>query len=399
MKELKCQSCGGTLTVDVNDHSQAVGECNHCGARFLLDDKRKQHLILEHRFPDAPGKDTSVSISPSMLTRRSVLIGSAALAAAGGAIPLFLSKPAATHKVAATPHTPEQLAFNVGGKGVAAGKFRESPRELAIDARGRCAIKDRNGNFYIFDADGHYLAHYPPPFEYAELVTALPGGDLIVGGRTFGRLDIMTGKILDTFVPVKLEHRSWLDNLGANMADGGFARYFQDSGSREGDSSLPGSDTLIIFSADGIEQRRLTNLIEQAIAPDPMIRKAPGASGFAMDSAGNIYICMTRKEDTDTRGGIYEFNANGVFQRKISIEQAYTGHIAATADGIIYYSDPWMSDVQRVVNGTIERVSLSDIGRNSRDGLGMPGAIALYTNGDLGMLTHNDRFLRIKWPL
>ncbi len=72
--------------------------------------------------------------------------------------------------------------------------------------------------------------------------------------------------------------------------------------------------------------------------------------------------------------------------------------IAATADGTLFHADPWMTQVTRLKGAETMTIDMSDIRDDTANGLGMPFKIAAFPNGDLGLATGSERYLRLHWP-
>ncbi|ADO42718.1 hypothetical protein [Ketogulonicigenium vulgare] len=390
MRKLKCTSCGGRLSLQTNADGHVIGQCSHCGGEYVVDAKSKQHVILEHRFPDGqPARATRP-------TRRAVVgLGLAAGGIIGfGAALQFLM---GASRPAADDHLRGTAVFNVGGEGAAPGQFRSDAQSVMVDSQDRAVVMDSEERFYIFAPDGAFLTHFPMPVQ-GRLMAVLAAGDIIVNAQNrFHRLDLMNGQILETVDEPKRDF--WVASSGScPTPDGGFATYTMEDAARDSaTSSLPGPDELLIFGRDMKLRRRLTGLMAQALAADPMIADAPRASSIVIDAAGSIFIDITAAGDLDPRCGIFEFNANGVFQRRIAIEQAYWGQIAGAPDGSLWYADPWMSALQQVHAGGVRKIyAPTAAGREMQ--LGQPNAIAFYNNGDLAVLGMYNRLIRMVPP-
>lgn len=400
MRNLKCTTCGSPLKIAVTDEAMAIGTCSHCGAEYLLDRQRKQYVVVEHRFAENAARVTAPEPQSKQRLFLVLTVGLAALfVIAGLLISLFLKGPGTVTPAAGSG---AHVVFNVASEGSSPGQFRDNPSQIAIDARGQAVVTDLNQRIYVFGPDGGFIANHPKPKDYNDFVTVLPDGGLILldgwpGG--FVRYDPVTGQMAK---PVKAAQdddfrRAYI--AGAVTPDGGFAVYATLKDDHDSDSdldpSLPLRDAVILYGSDLRERRRLTGLLAQAIAVDPMVQTRPRVSSMTINGAGNIFLSMLADEDSDSRGGVYEFNADGVFQRRMEIEQTFWGDLAAGPDGSVWYADPWRSDLQRATGAGVQRIDLSTLARDAGRDIGNVVGIATYPNGDVGVITNNHHLVRI----
>ncbi len=398
MRKLTCSDCGGTLKVSVNGEGMAIGTCAYCQAEYLLDRRRKQYVVVEHRYaPSArPPGPAPAALRPS---RRRLLLG---LAAGGGIAALVtgaLRTPLRGGGDARAPAGPgARVVFITGSRGAGPGQFRDRPSAMAIDGHGRAVIMDSNDRLYVFDAEGGFLAGHPKPEGFNMLVALLPGGDLILHGGwpgRFGRYDPLEGRITevvelpddDAYAPVRVQ--------GAVTPNGGFAVYGLLRDAEGVDPGLPLPDAVTFYGRNLRERRRLTGLMTQAVAADPMVQGRPEVSSLAINGAGNIFLNLQAREDTDSRGGVFEFNADGVFQRRIAVEQGIWGDLAASPDGSLWYGDAWVRDLQRIIGPEVQRIGFSGLAEAAGQGIGNCATIAAYPNGDIGLATLDDQLIRV----
>lgn len=392
MQALKCERCGGDLdTWNVADEG-LYGRCAHCKTTYLINEVDHSHVVVDVRLPAG----VAIGNAPS-LSRRGAIAGGvvvAAAALAGIALPKLLvpasGKTAARRRIAPV--------WNIGGKGAGTGQFRDSISNVTIDGQGRSAVTTSSSPIVqLFDGDGHFLARWVTEADRADVIAALPGGDLIVDASDgFERRDPMTGRVLAKIAGVDQSLRGGTEKT-ATTPDGGFAIYY----SRDSVFMRPqqqGDDRIVHISADGAVTRVIGPLMGKVLRPDPTIRKAPEIADMAIDGTGTIYLLLHKQEDFDTREGIYVFSPEGVFLRKIEINQKFYGMIAATADGTLFHADPWMTEVTRLKGAETMTIDMSDIRDDTSEGLGMPFKIAAFPNGDLGLATGSERYLRLHWP-
>jgi hypothetical protein len=308
-------------------------------------------------FPRAP----SWARRPSLSRRGAIIGGGVVVAAAVAGITLpKLLLPASGN---ATPRRRIAPVWNIGGKGAGTGQFRDSISNLTIDGQGRSAVTtSRSPIVQLFDADGHFLARWVTIGQSRDLIAALPGGDLILDGSDgFERRDAMTGRVLarstrwtraSGAAPKRARRRPMAALRSIIRGTRLFLRVQQ---------RPLGDDRIVYIGADGKMGRVIGPLIGKVLKPDPAIREAPEIADMAIDGAGTIYLLLHKKEDFDTREGIYVFSPEGVFLRKIEISQKFYGMIAATADGALYHADPWMTQVTRLKGAESVTIDMSDI--------------------------------------
>ena len=398
MRSLKCSNCGGSLAITVTDEGMAIGRCEHCGADYLLDKQRKQYVIVEHRYAGEPVRATT----PISASKQRFILGAAA-----GLIALtFATQPILSlfNDETATSATASSLGasvvFNVGSEGSSPGQFRDNPNDFGIDGLGRAVVSDVGGRIYIFGPDGRFITNHPKFESHSDFVAFLPNGSLILYNsypKGFGNYDPVTGRIVESVEMAAEEEFNRANIAGAVTPNGGFAVYAtrDDNHGSHTEASLPPPDALIIYGSDMIERRRLTGLLKQAIARDPMVQKPPRVSSITMNGAGSIFVSVLADQDTDSRGGVYEFNADGVFQRRLEIEMDYWGSLASGPDNSLWYTDPWRSDLQRQTGSGINRIELSELSRASNQEIGNVVAVATYPNGDVGIVTNSSHLVRI----
>jgi len=394
MQELKCGRCGADLeTWNVRDEG-LYGRCTHCRTTYLINEVDHSHVVVDVRLPTG-----ATMGKPPSLSRRAAIIGGGvvlATATVGAALPKLLlpASGGASVRHAMVP------VWNIGGKGAGTGQFRNSITKVTIDGRGRSAITTSGSPIVqLFDAEGRFLARWVTESDNATLIAALPGGDLIVDASDgFERRDAMTGRVVGRIGEVGDSIRGGT-RKSATTPDGGFALYYsRDSALLRAGQDSNGGDRLVYVGADGQIGRVIGPLIGKVLTPDPAIRSAPEIADMAIDGAGTIYLLLHKMEEFDTREGIYAFSPQGVFLRKIEIAQKFYGMIAATADGALYHADPWMTGVTRLKGTESVTIDMTDIKHDGAGGLGMPFKIATFPNGDLGLATGDERYLRLRWP-
>ena len=399
MQKLKCTNCGGTLKIAVTDDGMALGRCQHCGAEYVLDRQRKQYIVVEHRFAGDPAQ----TATPRPATSRPVILVLLAVAVivllVGGLFGSALMRESGVPGTAADAGG--HVVFNVGSEGSSPGQFRHNPANIGIDALGRAIVNDLDGRIYVFGPDGGFIANHPASNSYNDFVVVLPDGDVIMydsSPNRFSRSNPITGEVgtsVNTSPEDKFERAT--DVNGAVTPDGGFAIYATqgDSHDAELDPSLPLPDAVILYGRDLRERRRVTGLLTQAIASDPMVQTRPRVSSMAINGAGNIFLSVRAGEDADSRGGIYEFNADGVFQRRLNIEMSFLGSLASGPDDSLWYADPWRGDLQRSTTGGVQRIDLSAVARAANSDIGNVVSVATYPNGDVGVVTNSHHLVRI----
>ena len=387
MQELTCAKCGAALiTRNVPDEG-LYGDCAHCRTSYLIDDVDRTHVVVDVRGMEHRRR----------LPSRRLLIGGGVAIAAVSALSVVptLIVSHGQEEVVEPSITP---LWNIGGKGPGAGQFRDSIWSLTIDGQGRSAtIASSSPIVQLFDGDGRFLARWLKPQATGDLLAALPGGDLIfAAGRAFERRDAMTGRLVAT-IPQVVRYGT---RMGATTPDGGFAAYYEgDSSSETSERGGVPDDRLVYVGPDGTPGKAIGPLFGAVIRPDPASPKMPEVSAMAIDGAGTIYLLVYRGEEFDTRGGIYAFGPDGVFLRKIEIEQKYHGHIAAGADGTLFHADPWMTRITRIKGAATSAIDLAAIERDAEMELGTPYRLAVFPNGDLGITTSAQRYLRVRWPV
>lgn len=392
MRKLKCSECGAHVDVITNDDGHVIGICPHCTSQYALDVQGKRHVILEHRFPKESPPPSSPRATDRRWSRRQIIgAGSAALTGIAFAPALLSLWPKDTSPTAkpSLPGPGARVVFLVEGKGTAPGKFRSTLANVDVDAQGRAVVVDRDWRYYIFGPDGKFIAHYAlQESDTPYYSTLLPTGDMILNRNyQFLRVELETGDILQTVKTPRPQDQRYIYHESFSVTpDGGFAMYLQPLRQDEQHPSMPGPDELIFINPQLKEIRRLTGLMSQALAPDPMVTKAPRAASMTIDGSGNIFVCMSPTDDHDTRLGIFEFNRDGVFQRRIAIRQRFHGSITAGPDGSIWYIDPWLSELQQVRDGRVRRISLN---------IRSPSGISAYPDGDLAIIGGDEEFLRL----
>ncbi len=273
MRKLKCTSCGGTLGLVTTAEGHLIGRCGSCGSEYVVETQGRHHVVLEHRFPDG---QPAGAVLPGPVSRRGALAaGLCVMAIGGGALvlPQFLRS---AHRAAPEEGLAVKTVFNVGGEGAGPGLFREYPSYIGIDSLGRAMIQDGGRRFYIFGPDGAFLNQFPSPEDSGAMLAVLPDGSIITdGSRRILRIDPASGEIAGS-QPMPEGESYWSNGEGSCVTpDGGLAIYRVAPRSAGDDASLPPSDTLILLDRNLTEQRRLTGLMAQAIAADPMVTSAP----------------------------------------------------------------------------------------------------------------------------
>lgn len=392
MRKLKCTSCGGALALVTTTEGHVIGTCGSCGSEYVIEASGRRHIVLEHRFPD--GRPSAASAS---MPRRKMLGIAFATAAIGGGVMLLPRVLGGTRLVEADEGPAIVTRFNVGGEGAGPGLFRDDPVQIGIDNLGRAMIQDNARRFYVFGPDGALLNQFPNPKDGGAMLGVLHDGSIITDGyQRLDRIDPLLGKIVAA-APAPEVDAHWVSGEGSCVtADGGLALYRVAPRKSDDDPSLPPADTLILLDRNLIERRRLTGLMSQALAADPMVTRAPVATGIAINAAGSIYIVLKRGEEADSRGGIFEFNADGRFQRRIVTTSKFYPCLVARPDGRIWLSDPWDAMLEEVTPEGIRRVGLTAVGREGGTPMGNIRAISAYANGDLAVLgVASSRFARI----
>ena len=396
MKKLKCPDCGGQVGVTTTAEGHVLGRCAHCAAEFVIDAKGRQHIIVEHRFPDRPPASSSpVSSAAKPVLGRRALLGGAGLAALAAAA--MVSGFGRHRQVAAADDGAGfELLFNVGGEGAGAGQFRDHVFDIGIDSLGRAALVDNRERVYVFGPEGQFITHYAQDeSRKGRFCALLPKGDLIFAdGTTFHRLALESGALIES-VETERELRGWNASY-ALTTQGGIAVYStQDHGLGRSGSEAP-KDRITIFGPDLKERRHLSGFLAQAIAPDPMVQQWPEVTAIAVDPAGSIYLNIRAGEDHDLRGGIVEFNADGKLLRRIEVDQDWHGHLAISADQTLWYGDAWRNDLQRITGEGRSHLALAGLAKTADAALGNVAAFALYPNGDIALATMNHRFARLR---
>lgn len=388
MKRLKCPDCGGQVVMRTTPEGHILGTCVHCAADFVIEAKGRQHIILEHRFPDGAARPAKPEGSKGALGRRAVLgFGGVAVA---GALVMGLnrgSKPAADRRPQA------EVLFNVGGEGPAAGQFRDQVFAIGIDSLGRAALVDNRDRVYIYGPEGQFISQYP--LQGGRFCAVLPAGEMIVAdSNRLIRLSLTDGTVLET-VTTQSDPRGW-NAAYAVTAQGGLAVYTTEDHGHGNDTGKAVKDQITLYGPDLRQQRQVQGLLAQAIAPDPMVEDWPEVTDIAVDPAGSFYLNIRAAEDHDLRGGIFEFNAAGRLQRRIEVAQDWHGHLAIGTDNALWYGDAWRGDLQRISPAGRQVLPLSGLGTTPDTALGNVAAFAVYPDGDLGVTTMNHRFVRLR---
>lgn len=402
MQELKCRNCGGPIEVqDVKDQG-LFGQCSKCGSRYSLRMTDRQHIVIEHRFPDG---HPNAALNPEQ-TRRALLIGAGLLAAGGVAITASMLLGGRDEALIGTT-VPARLIWNVGGRGVAPGQFRDQIRDVIVDANANILTHTNSGTTpQLFNGDGGFIRNWPTLSPYTRLYCALAGGGALIYNSDLEIRDFQSGALRQTITLPKINDQIVSAQYAIGRPDGSFAIFVSDEldqiRHRAGvehadDTTKQFDDHLLFFKADGSFDRTLSGMLGGAVARDPNIDGAPAVSGVDMDAAGNIYILLSSTEDFETRSGIYIFNANGVFQRRIPINERGYGALAVTAEGTIYRGDPWSSDVTRYKDTAETKLSLSALNTSVDATIGNVSSIAALPNGDIIIGTMNERMARIAW--
>lgn len=395
MQELKCKRCGADLeTWNVEDEG-LYGRCTHCKTTYLIDEVERSHVVVDVRLPQGatlPGQRA--------MSRRGALIGAGSFAAviAAGSIglPMLLSsrsEPKLTHRSV-------KPLWNIGGKGPGPGQFRNYISAVTIDGQGRSAIAvSSSPQVQLFDGDGRFLARWVTGSSSAQLLAALPGGDLILKGPDgFERREPVTGRIVRVIGEDELSLKGGAGKT-ATTPDGGFAVYYaRDSYSGADPGKGVPDDRIAYFGPDGSVGRVVGPLIGKVFQPDPAVPELPDISAMTIDGAGTIYLLFHKKEEFDTRDGLYAFSPEGVFLRKIEITQKFYGMLVATADGTLFHADPWMTEITRIKGAETTKIDMTDLKADPAVELGMPFEMAAFPDGDLGLATGSNRYLRIHWP-
>lgn len=394
MQELKCNRCGADLETWNVEAEGLYGRCTHCRTSYLIDDVDRSHVVVEVRLPE-----NGAVTGKSALSRRCVIAGGAVLVACTIATVAILPrlKPASS-ETSERRRTVRPL-WNIGGKGPGAGQFRDYISTMTIDGQGRSAITTTSSPVVqLFDGDGRFLARWVTDAELAQLLVALPGGDLIFDGPAgFQRRNPMTGQVIEDDPVSRSSFRG--GSRTAPTPDGGFLVYHPaDSWGSAVPEKEKAGDYIVYFGADGSVGRTIGPLTRKVLRPDPAIPEWPTTSAMAVDGAGTIYLLLSKMEDYDTREGIYAFNPDGVFLRKIEVEQKYRGMIAAAADGALFHADPWMTRLTRIKDGRATTIDMTDLANDAVADLGMPSEIGVFPNGDLALATSAHRYLRVRWP-
>lgn len=400
MRKLKCTSCGGGLTLGNTPDGHVVGTCAHCQAQYVIEARGRSHVIVEHRLPPGFGPASAQTATAGGGRRALIFGGVAAVATLGLGLPLL--SPLLTGRAPeADRKAPFREVFNVGGSGAQPGQFRGSLSDVMLDSLGRALVRDNDDRYYLFGPDGGFLSHFSRPLGgRGSLIAFLPDGDLVVSGPdTLARIDVMTGAV-KVQVPPPDYLNDW--TLGAAQCvtpEGGIALYRvpdalnPDRRSLGYGSSVPGEDVLILLDRNLRETRRLSGLLTQAIAADPMVEQAPAPVSIAMDGSGSIFLYVIPREDHDARGGVFEFNADGRFQRRIQVEQAYFGEIVTAPDNSLWLADSWMTKLQHITAAGVKSYETAGLGQKKGQGLGNILSVASYPDGSLALLG-NDRLLR-----
>lgn len=394
MRKLKCTSCGGTLNLITTAEGHLIGRCGNCDSEYVVETQGRHHVVVEYRFPDRQPAATAAS---GPVLRRGVLAAGLGAFVLGGAalmLPQLLRGPRET---APNNTAAVKTIFNIGGQGAAPGLFREYPDNVGVDSLGRAIVQDSRRRFYVFGPDGAFLNQFPSPKDSGAMLAVLPDGSIVSdGSNELLRIDPMSGEVTSSH-PAPEGEGHWVNGEGSCVTpDGGLALYRVAPRSADDDDSLPPPDTLILLDRNLNEQRRLTGLMSQAMAADPMVSTAPTATSIAINGAGSTYIVLKRGEDQDSRDGIFEFNADGRFQRRIAITPKFFPHIIASPDGRLWLSDPWDNMLEEVRPEGIRRVDLTTAGQGEGTHIGNIRSIAAYPNGDIAVIgVSAGRFARI----
>ena len=395
MQELKCGRCGADLETWSVEDEGLYGRCTHCKTTYLINDVDRSHVIVDVRLPKEARSPATAPID-----RRNVLLGAGALVTAivagSFALPALLTS-AADRSTVGRKLKP---LWNIGGKGAGPGQFRDYIAAVTIDGQGRSAIAVASSPLVqLFGGDGQFLARWVTGSTSAQLLAALPGGDLILDGPDgFERRDPMTGRIVATIAEPASDVRGGTEKT-ATTPDGGFAIYYaRDSAFTSEQRKQMPDDRIVYFGPDGSMGKVVGPLIGKIFRYDPTIPELPDIAAMAIDGAGTIYLLFHKKKDFDTREGLYVFSPDGVFLRKIEISQKFYGILASTADGTIFHADPWMTRITRIKGAEMTSIDMTDLTRDVSMDVGMPFEMAAFPNGDLGLATGSDRYLRIRWP-
>lgn len=394
MQELKCQRCGADLETWNVENEGLYGRCTHCKTTYLINEVERSHVVVDVRMPDA----LRVPARPT-LSRRNALIGTGVFAAAAATGLLGLPR-LRTPGGGGSAHSPVKPLWTIGGRGPGPGQFRDYIAAVTIDGQGRSAVAVSSSPVVqLFDGDGRFLTRWVTESKSPRLLAALPGGDLILDGSdAFEWRDPMTGRVRMTAPKPDSSIRSGAEK-SAGTPDGGFAIYYsRDSPLSTGPKDPVPDDRVVYFRPDGSMGPIVGPLIGKVFQPDPAVPEMPDIAAMAIDGAGTIYLLFHKKEEFDTREGLYAFNSEGVFLRKIAIDQKFYGMIAATADGTLFHADPWMTRITRIKGAASSSIDMVDLKPEPSVDLGMPFEIAAFPNGDLGLATASERYLRVRWP-
>lgn len=400
MRKLKCTSCGGGLTLGNTPDGHVVGTCTHCQAQYVIDARGRSHVVVEHRLPEGFVSASARESAPAAGRRALIIGGVAAVATLGLGLPM-LGDVLGARSSGAKRDAPLRVVFNIGGSGSQPGQFRGTPQDVMVDSLGRALVRDSDNRYYLFGPDGGFLSHFPRPLDgQGSLIAFMPNGDLLVSAsQMLARIDVMTGQ-LKAQVPGPDYLNDWVHGAAQCVTpEGGIAIYRlpdalnPDRRSLGYGSSVPGADVLIILDRDLRETRRLSGLLSQAIAADPMVEQSPTPVSIAMDGNGSIYLYVIPREDHDARGGVFEFNADGKFQRRVQVEQAYFGEITIAPDNSLWLADVWMSKLQHITAAGVKSYETVGLGQNRNESLGNIYSVACYPDGSLALLG-NDRLIR-----
>lgn len=377
MRKLKCSDCGGAVRIVNSPDQHVIGRCESCGSEYVLQLKGRSHVIVEHRFPDGMQRRGLSERSSNWIAITIVAIS--LVCAALALIPEFSQE-------AAPAARDFEVIYDVGGEGAGPGQFRDYIHGLGVDNLDRVLAVDTDNRFYVFGPEGNFLTQYiaPPEAEDASYLAVLPRGEVVLtSNKTFHFIDLATGKYLRS-LPRK---EPWVhgQKRAAVTPDGGLA-YYQTENKRDGDQ-----DVLIFYGPDFQEKRRLTGLLAKALANDPMVKDPPVVGALAIAGSGNIYLDVRAREKMDARGGIYEFNGDGVFLRRIAVDQGINEELLVTGKGDIWYRDSWSSALQYVTASGVK--SYYPQGKNSMVNL---WAFAIFTNDELVVATAQSRLIRLR---